>query len=126
MPPGMTIWPVASITLLADCPVSAPGPAIAAIVSPATATSQRATPCGVTTSPPRMIRSSMEPPETCGEKTCAIEGIESASRHKPVHGDTSARLEAIMLLDSERRFLAQQRVAHLATADKRAIPHVVP
>src|SRR5215831_14921714 len=31
-----------------------------------------------------------------------------------------------MVSDSERRFLAQQRVAHLATADKRAIPHVVP
>jgi PPOX class probable F420-dependent enzyme len=31
-----------------------------------------------------------------------------------------------MLSDSERRFLAQQRVAHLATADKRTIPHVVP
>ena len=31
-----------------------------------------------------------------------------------------------MLSDTERRFLAQQRVAHLATADKRAVPHVVP
>jgi PPOX class probable F420-dependent enzyme len=31
-----------------------------------------------------------------------------------------------MLSDSERRFLAQQRVAHLATADRRAVPHVVP
>jgi PPOX class probable F420-dependent enzyme len=31
-----------------------------------------------------------------------------------------------MLSDGERRFLAQQRVAHLATADKRAVPHVVP
>jgi len=27
---------------------------------------------------------------------------------------------------SERRFLAHQRIAHLATADRRAIPHVVP
>src|SRR4029450_13829342 len=26
----------------------------------------------------------------------------------------------------ERRFLAQQRIAHLATADRRAVPHVVP
>jgi PPOX class probable F420-dependent enzyme len=31
-----------------------------------------------------------------------------------------------MLLDRERRFLAEQRVAHLATADARAVPHVVP
>jgi PPOX class probable F420-dependent enzyme len=31
-----------------------------------------------------------------------------------------------MLSDGERRFLTQQRVAHLATADKRAVPHVVP
>jgi PPOX class probable F420-dependent enzyme len=31
-----------------------------------------------------------------------------------------------MLSDSERHFLAQQRVAHLATADQRAVPHVVP
>ncbi|MGO8919302.1 MAG: TIGR03668 family PPOX class F420-dependent oxidoreductase [Stellaceae bacterium] len=31
-----------------------------------------------------------------------------------------------MLSDGERRFLAQQRIAHLATADRRAVPHVVP
>ena len=31
-----------------------------------------------------------------------------------------------MLSDGERRFLAHQRVAHLATADRRAVPHVVP
>ena len=31
-----------------------------------------------------------------------------------------------MLSDDERRFLAQQRIAHLATADRRAVPHVVP
>jgi len=31
-----------------------------------------------------------------------------------------------MLQDDERRFLAQQRIAHLATADRRAVPHVVP
>jgi PPOX class probable F420-dependent enzyme len=31
-----------------------------------------------------------------------------------------------MLSDGQRRFLAQQRIAHLATADKRAVPHVVP
>ncbi|HTO44395.1 MAG TPA: TIGR03668 family PPOX class F420-dependent oxidoreductase [Burkholderiales bacterium] len=35
-------------------------------------------------------------------------------------------LEADGLSDYERRFLALQRVAHLATADGRAIPHVVP
>ena len=31
-----------------------------------------------------------------------------------------------MLSDGQRRFLAQQRVAHLATADRGAVPHVVP
>jgi PPOX class probable F420-dependent enzyme len=31
-----------------------------------------------------------------------------------------------MLSDRQRQFLAQQRIAHLATADRRAIPHVVP
>lgn len=31
-----------------------------------------------------------------------------------------------MLSESERRFLADRRVAHLATADARAVPHVVP
>jgi PPOX class probable F420-dependent enzyme len=31
-----------------------------------------------------------------------------------------------MMSNGERRFLAQQRVAHLATADRRAVPHVVP
>ena len=31
-----------------------------------------------------------------------------------------------MLSHHERRFLSAQRVGHLATADGRAIPHVVP
>jgi PPOX class probable F420-dependent enzyme len=31
-----------------------------------------------------------------------------------------------MFSNVERRFLARQRVAHLATADRRAVPHVVP
>jgi PPOX class probable F420-dependent enzyme len=31
-----------------------------------------------------------------------------------------------MLTDSERRFLTELRVAHLATADRLAVPHVVP
>src|SRR5262249_19954737 len=62
MPPGMTICPVASITCLAESADSAPGAAIAAIVSPATATSQRTTPSGVTTSPPRIMRSNMSAP----------------------------------------------------------------
>jgi PPOX class probable F420-dependent enzyme len=31
-----------------------------------------------------------------------------------------------MLSDGKRRFLAQQRIGHLATADRRAVPHVVP
>ena len=40
--------------------------AIAAMVSPAIATSHLMTPCGVTTSPPRMRRSSINPPGHCG------------------------------------------------------------
>ena len=35
-------------------------------------------------------------------------------------------VEASMLSDGERRFLAHQRIARLATADSRAVPHVVP
>jgi PPOX class probable F420-dependent enzyme len=31
-----------------------------------------------------------------------------------------------MLSDDQRRFLARSRVAHLATADRGAVPHVVP
>jgi len=31
-----------------------------------------------------------------------------------------------MLSNVERRFLEHQRIAHLATADRRAVPHVVP
>jgi PPOX class probable F420-dependent enzyme len=31
-----------------------------------------------------------------------------------------------MISDGERRFLAHRRIAHLATADSRAMPHVVP
>ena len=31
-----------------------------------------------------------------------------------------------MLSDRETRFLAHRRIAHLATADRRAVPHVVP
>ena len=31
-----------------------------------------------------------------------------------------------MLSEREREFLADRRVAHLATADRRAVPHVVP
>jgi PPOX class probable F420-dependent enzyme len=31
-----------------------------------------------------------------------------------------------MLSNGERRFMAHQRIAHLATADRRAVPHVVP
>jgi PPOX class probable F420-dependent enzyme len=40
------------------------------------------------------------------------------------HGDFP--VEAGKLSDSERRFLAHRRIAHLATADSRAVPHVVP
>jgi PPOX class probable F420-dependent enzyme len=48
-------------------------------------------------------------------KPCSISAIDShraADRH--------------MLSHHERRFLSAQRVGHLATADGRAIPHVVP
>jgi PPOX class probable F420-dependent enzyme len=38
--------------------------------------------------------------------------------------DSSAR--PLTLLDAERRFLTSLRVAHLATADTEAVPHVVP
>jgi PPOX class probable F420-dependent enzyme len=31
-----------------------------------------------------------------------------------------------MLSDDERRFIAHRRIAHLASADRRAVPHVVP
>jgi PPOX class probable F420-dependent enzyme len=31
-----------------------------------------------------------------------------------------------MLLNGERKFLSHHRIAHLATADKHAVPHVVP
>src|SRR5258708_15048364 len=35
-------------------------------------------------------------------------------------------LRPVMLSGPERRFLAHQRIARLATADRRAVPHVVP
>jgi PPOX class probable F420-dependent enzyme len=35
-------------------------------------------------------------------------------------------IEASMLSEDELRFLADRRIAHLATADRSAIPHVVP
>jgi PPOX class probable F420-dependent enzyme len=40
------------------------------------------------------------------------------------HGE--AMLERRRLSEGQRRFLANQRVAHLATADRLAVPHVVP
>jgi PPOX class probable F420-dependent enzyme len=40
------------------------------------------------------------------------------------HGNVS--VEASKLSEEERRFLAHRRIAHLATADSRAAPHVVP
>ncbi len=58
MPPGMTILPEASKTLPAS-PRRVQGSATATIFSPATATSHDPTPHGVTTRPPRMIRSSI-------------------------------------------------------------------
>jgi PPOX class probable F420-dependent enzyme len=38
----------------------------------------------------------------------------------------AARIEARMLSEREVRFLAERRIAHLATADRGAMPHVVP
>src|ERR1041384_1239954 len=67
MPPGITICRVASITRRAESAASVPGAASAAMVSPATATSQLTTPCGVTTSPPRMMRSNIVPPAGLGK-----------------------------------------------------------
>jgi len=40
------------------------------------------------------------------------------------HGDVS--VEGSKLSQEERRFLAHRRIAHLATADSHAVPHVVP
>src|SRR5258705_415989 len=57
MPPGTTVLPVASITRPACSQCS--GKPRATMRSPSMATSQRPTPCGVTTSPPRMTRSSI-------------------------------------------------------------------
>jgi PPOX class probable F420-dependent enzyme len=48
-------------------------------------------------------------------KPCSIGAIDS---HRAV--------DRHMLSDHERRFLLTRRVGHLATADSRAIPHVVP
>ena len=36
------------------------------------------------------------------------------------------RVNGRMFSEVERRFLSHQRIAHLATADRRAVPHVVP
>ena len=58
IPPGTTILPEASMTRPASS-VNVPGAATATIFSPCTATSQSPTPQGVTTWPPRIIRSSM-------------------------------------------------------------------
>ena len=38
----------------------------------------------------------------------------------------NAAVETGMLSDGARRFLDHRRVAHLATADRRGVPHVVP
>src|SRR5881296_1542332 len=57
IPPGTTSFPVASSTRPASTRGS--GRPTATMRSPWTATSHRPTPCGVTTSPPRITRSSM-------------------------------------------------------------------
>src|SRR5437899_1920593 len=60
IPPGTTSFPVASSTRPASTRGS--GRPTATMRSPWTATSHRPTPCGVTTSPPRITRSSMARP----------------------------------------------------------------
>src|SRR3989441_147578 len=60
IPPGTTSFPVASSTRPASTRGS--GRPTATMRSPWTATSHRPTPCSVTTSPPRITRSSMVPP----------------------------------------------------------------
>src|SRR4051794_2552315 len=40
--------------------------------------------------------------------------------------DSHCAADRHVLLDNERRFLLTRRVGHLATADSRAIPHVLP
>ena len=58
MPPGTTIFPVASMTRVTSS-VMVLGAVIATIFSPWMQTSQSPTPQGVTTWPPRMIKSSI-------------------------------------------------------------------
>jgi len=41
-----------------------------------------------------------------------------------LHRDVAAQVSR--LLDVERQFVADRRIAHLATADAHAVPHVVP
>jgi PPOX class probable F420-dependent enzyme len=43
-----------------------------------------------------------------------------------IGGECICNIEASMLSNRERRFLAELRIAHLATADRAAIPHVAP
>src|SRR5690242_6468843 len=43
-----------------------------------------------------------------------------------IGGECICNIEARMLSNRERRFLAELRIAHLATADRAAIPHVAP
>ena len=57
--PGIMILPLASMTRTPSLSGSVPHDVTAAMVSPLMATSQRTTPSGVTTSPPRRMRSSI-------------------------------------------------------------------
>src|SRR5262249_13901989 len=61
------------------------------------------------------VRSDLDSGWRGGAKPCSIGAIDS---HRA--GDHH------VLSDHERRFLLTRRVGHLATADSRAIPHVVP
>src|SRR6266446_10810358 len=105
MPPGMTMCPVASISCLAESAGNAPGVAIAAIVSPAIATSQRTTPSGVTTSPPRIMRSNIPPGDEltelrgrAGKRLAAYLG-KLCSHHGIAKGGVDLAIELIDDLD---------------------------
>src|SRR5438093_9502897 len=69
----------------------------------------------------RLRRSPPGRPATSRLTTCRARKA-SASRCDPCYLARNSR----MLSERERRFLAARRVGYLATADGRAIPHVVP
>src|SRR2546421_10374343 len=109
MPPGITMRPVASITGVVDCAGSVSGAAIAAMVSPAMAISHWMTPCGVTTSPPRTMRSSITPPllgEWC-QLIALLPGDGSGLR--PARSLTQGLIHAVLVLRQARDESARQQ-----------------